>query len=187
MFELPLVEEPITLLISDDESLWTLFGEIRTKEMFELVHLLHELNLRPSKEKPKQIKFVLNSIGGDLQAMLPLYDAICTSKIPIWIHVTGNCFSAATILLCAAQKRTASPTTRFMLHDLSYGFEMITKKAAKDMHAKMEEYSVLMKEIYVAKTKLTFEKITELFDSGKDNYFWAVAAKDELGLIEEVC
>ena len=187
MFELPVIEEPCTLLISEDEVLWTLFGVIREKEMLELVHLLHALNLLPVKERPKQIKFVLNSGGGDLHSALPLYDAICTSKIPVWIHATGICCSAATLLLCAAKKRTASATTRFMLHDISYGFEMISRQDAKAMHRSMDEYSALMKEIYAAKTKLSLEGITELFDSGKDTYFWAAAAKDVYGLIEEVC
>ena len=186
MFELPM-EETSVLLISEDQSIWTLFGEIKKKEMFELVHLLQELNALPTKERPKQIKFILNSVGGDLYSALPLYDAMLTSKIPIWLHATGNCFSAATILMCAAKKRTASPSTRFMIHDLAYGFDLMSIQEAKQIHTDMQEYSKLVKEIYTTKTKMSVAVVTGLFESGKDNYFWATTAVEVYGLIEEVC
>lgn len=68
--------------------------------------------------KPDQpVKIIINSEGGDLSQALAIYDAIMRSPCYIEILATGNCMSAATIILQAADKRIVSQNCILMVHD----------------------------------------------------------------------
>ncbi len=187
MFEFPVADQAqATLLMNPEQTVVTLFGECEAKTMQELVQLIHELNTLPVEEQPAEFKIVLNSIGGDLHAALPLYEAIKGSSIPVWIHATGKCYSAATILICAAQKRTAGVVTRFMIHDLAYGFDLLSRKKAKEAHDEMGEYSQMLRTIYLIACHVEPDFLNEIFDSGEDYYFWADEALTKFGLIQAI-
>ena len=68
--------------------------------------------------KPEEpIKIVLNSPGGDVYQGLAIYDAIKRSPCHVEILATGQCMSAASIILQAADKRTLSKHCIVMVHD----------------------------------------------------------------------
>jgi len=68
--------------------------------------------------KPSEpIKIILNSPGGSLSQALAIYDAILRSPCYIEILATGQCMSAATIILQAADKRVLSQNCLLMVHD----------------------------------------------------------------------
>ena len=187
MFEFPAVEQAsATLLLNPEQTVATLFGECETKTMQELVQLLHELNALPEEERPAEFKLVLSSVGGDLYAALPLYEAIRSSAIPVWVHATGKCYSAATLLVCGAQKRTSGVVTRFMIHNLAYGFDLLSLKKAKEAHDEMVEYSKLLKNIYLTTCHVEPAVLEQIFESGEDYYFWADEALDKFGLIQAI-
>lgn len=187
MFEFPTAEQAsATLLLNPEQTVATLFGECEAKTMQELVQLIHELNALPEEERPTEFKLVLSSVGGDLYAALPLYEAIRSSAIPVWVHATGKCYSAATLLICGAQKRTAGVVTRFMIHDLAYGFDLLSRKKAKEAHDEMGEYSKLLKSIYLTACHVDPEFLNDIFDSGEDYYFWADEAFEKFGLIQAI-
>jgi ATP-dependent protease ClpP protease subunit len=96
MFEFPVADQAqATLLMNPEQTVVTLFGECEAKTMQELVQLIHELNALPVEEQPTEFKIVLNSVGGDLYAALPLYEAIKGSLIPVWVQ-RKSCIQVST-------------------------------------------------------------------------------------------
>lgn len=70
------------------------------------------------ENKPDEpIKIILNSPGGDLHQALAIYDAIKRSPCHIEILATGECMSAASVILQAADKRVMSKHCLVMIHD----------------------------------------------------------------------
>lgn len=68
--------------------------------------------------KPEEpIKIILNSPGGDVYQGLAIYDAIKRSPCHITIIATGQCMSAASIILQAGDKRVLSKHCIVMIHD----------------------------------------------------------------------
>lgn len=68
--------------------------------------------------KPDEpIKIIINSQGGDFYQGLAMYDAIRRSPCYIEILATGQCMSAASIILQAADKRVVSKSCVLMIHD----------------------------------------------------------------------
>lgn len=68
--------------------------------------------------KPAEgIKIILNSPGGDVFQGLAIYDAIKRSPCHIEILATGQCMSAASIILQAADKRILSENCTVMVHE----------------------------------------------------------------------
>lgn len=67
--------------------------------------------------KPEPIKIILNSPGGDLYQGLAIYDALKRSPCDIEILATGQCMSAASIILQAATKRSLSENCIVMVHN----------------------------------------------------------------------
>lgn len=68
--------------------------------------------------KPEEpIKIILNSPGGDVYQGLAIYDAIKRSPCHITIIATGQCMSAASIIIQAADIRKISKHCIMMVHD----------------------------------------------------------------------
>jgi ATP-dependent protease ClpP protease subunit len=69
------------------------------------------------------IRVFLSSPGGDTSAALTIYNVIkhiSRKGIVVEVIVTDSCYSAAMILLQAANIRLASPQASFFTHSLSY-------------------------------------------------------------------
>lgn len=70
------------------------------------------------ESKPEEpIRIILNSPGGDVYQGLAIYDAIRRSPCYIEIIATGQCMSAASIILQAADKRILTKHCLVMVHD----------------------------------------------------------------------
>ena len=95
----------------------------------------------PSGEKP--ITIILNNPGGEDYHMLAIYDAIAKCKSHVTIIVYGQAFSAASLILQAADERILAPHPRVMIHLGSAGYydhpkivkawAIETEKVTKDM------------------------------------------------------
>lgn len=66
----------------------------------------------------KKVLIYLNSFGGSISAALAFHEFIRVKKIDVHVHVLSDCQSAAPIILCAGQKRTASAHARFLFHPM---------------------------------------------------------------------
>lgn len=62
------------------------------------------------------ITIVLNTLGGDINIALAMYDQIKMNPTPVNILVNGHCMSAGVLILQAAMERAATPSSHFMIH-----------------------------------------------------------------------
>lgn len=73
------------------------------------LHMLNAISGAP-------ITIMLNSIGGDWQHGMAIYDAIKLSKSPITIQVYGQAMSMGAVILQAAAQRLVAPNAKLMIH-----------------------------------------------------------------------
>lgn len=90
-----------------------LVGEIDDGSVEQWTRSIRFLD-RSHPEKPLTI--YMNSGGGSVYQGLALIDTIQSCSSEVHIHVVGECMSMAVWVLQAADRRTASPNSRIMLH-----------------------------------------------------------------------
>lgn len=88
-----------------------LTGEITDDLYQNLVAALRELDSKKGK-----ITIILNSGGGSINAAFAMYDLIRLAKNKVVCYCTGNCMSAAMLVLCSCNERYSTENCRFMLH-----------------------------------------------------------------------
>lgn len=93
-----------------------IFGEITEEKAFEVIKNLHSLDNQTGK-----INVLMSTEGGCFRSGLAIYDAIKGCKNYVRAMVFGQCMSAGTFILQAADERFASPNSLFMIHYGSYG------------------------------------------------------------------
>lgn len=71
---------------------------------------------------PGPITIMINSQGGSVSDMFAMYDAMQACECEITTIGIGEVCSAAGLLLVAGNKRLASPTCMFMVHNISGGY-----------------------------------------------------------------
>ncbi|MEZ5320724.1 MAG: ATP-dependent Clp protease proteolytic subunit [Microthrixaceae bacterium] len=143
----------------------------------QLLHLEAE---NPDKE----ISIYINSPGGDINALLAIYDTMQYVRPDISTICYGQAASAAAVLLAAGThgKRFALPNTRVLLHQpyaQSQGQASDVELAAAEIMRLKET----LEEILARHTGQSHEKIAA--DTDRDFVMTAQEAK-EYGLIDEV-
>lgn len=80
-------------------------------------------NLMVGKDKPKQIKLIINSPGGGVAAAFALIDTIKGSKIPVYTYGMGEIASCGLLTFMAGQKgkRFITRNTSILSHQFSWG------------------------------------------------------------------
>jgi len=141
-----------------------------TKEMASglTALLLHYDNQDPTKD----IIIYINSHGGDVAAILCIYDVIQMINAPVKTVGMGKVYSAGAFLLCAgtAGKRYVYPNAEVMIHKLQVGFPILGKTSL-DQAAYLETLNDInnnLLTILSAHTGQTIEKIKEDFTSTHD-------------------
>lgn len=89
-----------------------LFGDVNAEMALNVAYRLDK--------NPKRANFLLHSPGGELTAAFSIYDRIRTLPKSM-VTATGQCASAATVILQAGRVRRATPTTQFMFHLTDFG------------------------------------------------------------------
>lgn len=87
-------------------------GDISLKGVSQVERILSKLLAEPEQE----IVLNLCSGGGETTAGTGLYSFIKMMPFPIHTHVLGWCASAGVTIFLAGKRRSATPTTQFMLH-----------------------------------------------------------------------
>ena len=88
-------------------------GMINEESSAEFVREIIELN-RQNDTEP--IKVMITSGGGSVVHGLAEYDAIVSSKAPVWTYCIGTAYSMAAILFAAGKKRMIMNNSKVMLH-----------------------------------------------------------------------
>jgi ATP-dependent Clp protease, protease subunit len=145
--------------------------------MAQLLHL-------ESEDPDKDISLYINSPGGDVSALLAIYDTMQYIKPDVSTIVMGLAASAAAVLLLAGQKgkRYALPHSRVLLHQPHGG----AQGQAVDIEIQAREIIRLRKlldSIIATHTGQTLEKVEK--DTDRDFILTADEAK-EYGVIDEI-
>lgn len=92
------------------------------KSTGDLIRFILERNLMP-KNKPKQIKLLINSPGGEVPSAFALIDTMKGSKIPIYTYGLGEIASCGLLTFIAGQKgkRFITRNTSILSHQFSWG------------------------------------------------------------------
>lgn len=134
------------------------------EDVADFVDALEVLNMA---EEGDVVVIHLNSCGGSLAATDSLVDAITHCEGTVVCKVTGDCMSAATMILLAVDEWVGSRYTNFMVHSVSFGgsgrhMELVDYVTYVDRQTRQ-----LMKETYGA--MFTDEEYEAMF-SGKEFY-----------------
>jgi ATP-dependent Clp protease, protease subunit len=145
--------------------------------MAQLLHL-------ESEDPDKDISLYINSPGGDVSALLAIYDTMQYIKPDVSTIVMGLAASAAAVLLLAGQKgkRYALPHSRVLLHQPHGG----AQGQAVDIEIQAREIIRLRKlldSIIATHTGQTLEKVEK--DTDRDFILTADEAKG-YGVIDEI-
>jgi ATP-dependent Clp protease protease subunit len=145
--------------------------------MAQLLHL-------ESEDPDKDINLYINSPGGDVSALLAIYDTMQYIKCDVSTIVMGLAASAAAVLLLAgtAGKRFALPNSRVLLHQPHGG----AQGQAVDIEIQAKEIMrlrALLEQIISQHTGQTLEKVSK--DTDRDFILTAIEAKD-YGVIDDI-
>jgi ATP-dependent Clp protease protease subunit len=126
-------------------------------------------NLMQPKDRPSQIKLLINSPGGQIPSAFALVDCIKGSPIPVWTFGLGEIASCGllTFMSGAKGKRFLTRNTSIMSHQFSWG--AIGKE--HELFAKVSEYSNTQERIlnhYKKCTGLSEKKIREILLPAND-------------------
>ncbi len=182
-----------TIYFSDNINYNTAHELIQTLRNFELDVLEDvknaESEARKAKAKyatvvaePMPIVLHLTTHGGLVHAAFAIVDCIKSLRVPVHTVVSGYVASAGTLISLAGAKRYMTPNSFMMIHEVRSGFW----GRYSDMRVEHENITKLMEHIsayYVANTKITKEKLTEMLRTDTD--LSATEAR-ELGLVDEI-
>lgn len=132
----------------------------------------------------REISIYINSPGGDINALLAIYDTMQYVRPSITTLCYGQAASAAAVLLAAGSpgKRLALPNARILIHQpyaQSYGQASDVELAA----AEIMRLKTALEDILALHTGQSTERIAT--DTDRDFVMTAAEAK-EYGLIDEV-
>ena len=96
--------------------------EFDSKSSGDLIKFILERNLMP-KNKPKQIKLLINSPGGDVCSTFALLDTIKGTRVPIYTYGLGQIASCGLLTIIAGQagKRFITRNTSILSHQFFWG------------------------------------------------------------------
>jgi ATP-dependent Clp protease, protease subunit len=145
--------------------------------MAQLLHL-------ESEDPDKDVNLYINSPGGDVSALLAIYDTMQYIKCDVSTIVMGLAASAAAVLLLAGapNKRFALPNSRVLLHQPHGG----AQGQAVDIEIQAKEIMrlrSLLEQIISEHTGQPLEKVTK--DTDRDFILTAQEAKD-YGVVDEI-
>jgi ATP-dependent Clp protease, protease subunit len=145
--------------------------------MAQLLHL-------ESEDPDKDVNLYINSPGGDVSALLAIYDTMQYIKCDVSTIVMGLAASAAAVLLLAGApgKRFALPNARVLLHQPHGG----AQGQAVDIEIQAKEIMrlrSLLEQIISEHTGQPLEKVTK--DTDRDFILTAQEAKD-YGAVDEI-
>ena len=139
------------------------------------------------KSKDRDVRVMINSYGGSVMAGNSIIHSINKLKkqgFRVVGEVESCCYSMAYDVLVNCDYRVGSKTSTYLLHQTAYGIsgELQEQMREAQFQKKLWEKSV---DYYVKNTKLSRERINEIYDR-KENYFFDEIEALENGSIHEI-
>src|SRR5438445_2479475 len=106
-----------------DANTHIIHGELTAFSCYDHTSTLEAMAVKTLNEAPRRnIKVILNSVGGNVFDGLLIFDTIESIRrrgVDVFVEVRGLAAAMAAVLLQSGTKRTSSKYTRFMLHEVS--------------------------------------------------------------------
>jgi len=159
-----------------------LHGEINEENCNLVARKLLYLQLK----KVKDVRIILNSVGGEVYHGLLLYNTLEEMKkqgTKVIVETRGLCASMAVIVLQGGDERIAAKYSRFLLHEVSswaYGKASEVKEESEEL----EKVNTMLDEIIIKNSKMTLKELQKRTKK-KD---WWISALEALkyGIIDKV-
>ena len=131
------------------------------------------------------IEIHINSIGGEVDAGMNIYDIINGSSAPIYIICTGYAYSmAAVIFACAhATRRFILPNSETMLHEVLAGGISGTRSTVKAISRRMDQKSEKINELLAKHMGRSLEDVRRMTTN---DHFFSAEESVESGLCDAV-
>ena len=120
---IPMKDEKHTSIPSIEDHHYYLFNDdFHAKSTGDLIKFIIERNLI-IKDKPKMMKLIINSPGGEVSSAFALIDTIKGSRIPIYTYGLGEIASCGLLTFIAGErgKRFITRNTSILSHQFSWG------------------------------------------------------------------
>lgn len=129
------------------------------------------------KDRPKMIKMIINSPGGEIGSAFALIDTIKGSKIPVYTYGLGEIASCGLMTFIAGEKghRYLTRNTSILSHQFSWG----SWGKEHELHARVKEYQntqVRIVEHYKKCTSLDEKEIRKYLLPAEDVWLTAKEA-----------
>ena len=169
--------------------------QVNQDSMGELTRKILEINksdkynkqfykLHGLKYKRQPIKIYIDSYGGQVYQCFGLLSVMEQSKTPIHTIVTGCAMSCGFMILISGHKRYAYNLSTPLYHQVSSAMYGKLKDLEEDV-METKRLQALIEEITLKKTRITPERLKEVFEKKID---WFMDAKQalELGVVDEI-
>lgn len=164
-----LSNEDFTITIRKEE---VLHYDITLNENVNMAYKYEKIftTLRDLPYNTAAVNLYLANFGGYIQGLVPLYNAIKSSSVPVDVHVTSNCYSCGALLALAGRSLKMYPNTMLMFHNYS-GFEI---GKGKEMHdaIKASEKNIYKAFTYMAHPFLTKEEVLDITNDNDVYVHW---------------
>ena len=164
---------PIEAMAMESRTLY-IEGEIDEASSAEFVREMIELNRQDPSEP---IKVLITSGGGSVIHGMACYDAIVTSKAPVWTYCIGTAYSMAAILFAAGARRMMLKNSKLMLHQPLIGQNMGgNSSSVKSMSDSLQATKNQLVEILSKHTGMTRKQVEKQISY--DHYYSSKEAID---------
>lgn len=174
--------EKSSILSSEDERLYYLYGDITTKSSARIAYDITKINISDNEKDEKEkdykrdpIHIYINSYGGSVYAMWMLIDAIETSITPVYTYCNGYCMSAAFQIFLAGHKRFVSKHATLMYHQI-YCWRSGKYQDLVDDREHTDHLNEQIENYVIERTALTSDELKQIREKKKDTFFTATEA-----------
>lgn len=140
------------------------YADVTVASVQALYERLDEANKHALLCAPVQVHLHLHSNGGDAYAGLAAYYHLQNNPVDLVTHADGYVASAATFMLLAGKTRVAAAHSFVLIHQVSAGF-FGKYNEMQDELGNTDDLMRACRTLYASKTKMTNERIDELFRS----------------------
>lgn len=139
-----------------------------------------------SENRGKPIKLNVNSFGGSAYDGIAIYNAAANHDARVEAHITGIAYSAASLLIMAADTIKIAENGSLGIHPASM-FVYGNRFAMQDSTKWLETLDQQIVDTYTARSGMKFEEVNELF-IGPDHDGTVLSGKDavEKGFADEL-
>lgn len=166
-----------------------LFGPITKEKVDELREHMILLSEEPNE---KEIRLLIDTMGGHVEPSLYLTDFMRSLDVPIWGIVNGQCHSAGIVILQGCHKRYATANSWLHVHSVRATFEFNSSETEeRELRWQMEkketeEVFSHMVSLISSRTGMSEEGVRAMCAEGdKARGYHSASKAKELGLIDD--